>query len=103
MTAAADRLEVPDVSVSADGTVFVELTPSQAQGLARILARYDLIVGWCGPDGEQVPIGDDYTPEIWHHTLVRLLAEAQTARLRIGAPPLLVPTVLVPLRRGGTS
>lgn len=96
MTTAEQEIEVPEVSTSTAGTVVLELNPSDAQALARILAHYDVIVGWRGPDGEQVPVADGYTPEIWHHTLIRLLAAAQNARLQITAP-----TVLVPFRRPG--
>lgn len=91
----ADQPEVPDVSTSTAGTVVVELTPSDAQTLARVLAHYDAIATWRGPNGEQVPIADGYIADTWHHTLIRLLAEAQNARLQISAP-----TVLVPFHRG---
>lgn len=94
MSTAATEPVIPVVSTSTAGTVVVELTPSDAQALARILAHYDVIAGWRGDDGQQVPIADGYHPETWHHTLIRLLAEAQNARLQITAP-----TVLVPVRR----
>lgn len=93
---AADTVELPEVSVSTADTVVLELTPSDAQTLARILAHYDVIVGFRGPNGEQVPVADGYTAEVWHHTLIRLLAEAQNARLQITAP-----TVIVPFRTPG--
>jgi hypothetical protein len=96
--AAEDRLEVPEISTSTAGTVVVELKPSDAQALARVLAHYDVIAGYQGPDGQTIPVADGYVPETWHHTLIRLLAEAENARLQITAP-----TVLVPFRRPGAT
>jgi hypothetical protein len=96
--AAEDRLEVPEISTSTAGTVVVELTPDDAQNLARVLAHYDAIVTWRGPEGQRVAVADGYVPDTWHHTLIRLLAEAENARLQITAP-----TVLVPFRRPGAT
>lgn len=89
---------VPEVSVSTADTVVIELTPSDAQTLARILAHYDVIAGWRGDDGEHIPVADGYDREVWQHVLIELLATAQNARLHITAP-----TVIVPLRRRPTG
>lgn len=88
--------ELPEVSVSSADTVVLQLTPSDAQTLARILAHYDVIASWRGDNGERVPVAEGFDREVWQHTLIRLLAEAQNARLQITAP-----TVIVPFRRPG--
>lgn len=94
---AADTPELPIVSVSTADTVVLELTPDDAQVLARVLAHYDVIVSWRSEDGEQrVPVADGFDREVWQHTLIRLLAEAQNARMQITAP-----TVIVPFRNRG--
>lgn len=87
---APERLEVPEVSISTAGTVVVELTPTQAQVLARILAHYEVVT-------TDHPVADGYDPDIWQHTLIRLLAEAANARLEIHAPT----AVLVPVQPTG--
>jgi hypothetical protein len=82
-------LEIPDVSATPLGTVLVELAPSDAQTLARILAHYDVLTSFRGPEGERISCADGWVPEVWHHTLIALLAEAERARWR--TPPVLVP------------
>ena len=94
MSTSRAELEVPAVRATGDGTVIVELTPSQAQVLARILAHYDVIVGYRSDDGHQLEHADGFVPEEWQHTLIALIAEAEKARWR-------TPPVLVPLRRPG--
>jgi hypothetical protein len=96
VNAAAERLEVPEVSVSTADTVVLELEPSQAQMLAKILAHYDVIASFRGANDEQIPVVDGFDREVWQHVLVELLAQAQNARLQITAP-----TVIVPFRRPG--
>lgn len=93
---ASTNPELPEVSVSTTDTVVVELTPTDAHTLARILAHYDVIVSWRGESGETVPPADGFDRDVWQHTLVRLLAEAENARLQITAP-----TVIVPFRTRG--
>lgn len=93
-----EPLEVPKVSATADGTVLVELDPTQAQTLARILAHYDVIASYRRDDGERMEVADGFDQETWQHTLIALLAQADKARWR-------TPPVLVPFRRptGGQS
>lgn len=89
--------ELPVVSVSTADTVVLELTPTDAQTLAKILAHYDVIASWRGDDDERrIPIVDEFDRAVWQHVLVDLLAEAQNARLQITAP-----TVIVPFRTQG--
>lgn len=90
----AESLERPEVSTSTAETVVLELSPSDAQTLARILAHYDLIVHHRAESGEQLPKADGFVRDVWHKVLIDLLAEAQNARLQITAP-----TVIVPFRR----
>lgn len=87
----AEALDLPEVSVSTAGTVVVELSVKNAQVLGRILAHYDVLT-----HGEP-PTADGYEPDVWHHTLIRLLAEAANARLEITAPT----AVLVPFMPRG--
>lgn len=89
-----EDVDLPEVSVSTADTVVLELTPTQAQTLARILAHYDLIVHYRGESGEQLQAADGFDRDVWQHVLIDLLAEAQNARLQITAP-----TVIVPFRR----
>lgn len=96
MNAAAERLEVPEVSVSTADTVVIELEPSQAQMLAKILAHYDVIASYRGEHDERIPVADGFDREVWQHVLVQLLAQAANARLQITAP-----TVIVPFRTRG--
>ena len=64
--------ELPEVSASTNGTVVLELAPHHAEVLAKILAHYDVLVTAPGSTGVAA---DGYEPEVWHHTLIRLLAE----------------------------
>jgi len=98
---APPRLEIPEVSRTTDCTVVVELTPSQARVLARVLAHYEVIATAPRPGDAVMDVtryaADGYDPDVWQHTLIRLLAEAANARTELHAPT----AVLVPfLPRG---
>lgn len=62
--------EVPDVYATADGTVVIDLQPDQAHALALLLAHYNVLAEACGG-----VTSAGYVPEVWHHTLVQLLAQ----------------------------
>lgn len=96
--------EIPEVSVSTAGTVVIELDPSDAQVLSRVLAHYDLLTGRGVQHGrrrldvevERPPVADGYLKDVWNHTMIRLLVESANARLNINGQS----AVLVPLHRG---
>lgn len=63
--------EVPEVYASLiDDTILVELSIEHAEVLAKVLAHYDTMLA-----EQQARPADGYVHEVWHHTLVRLLAE----------------------------
>lgn len=60
---------LPDVSLSTDETIVVELDREQATVLAKVLAHYDVLEKPLGPP-------EGYVAEVWHHTLLDLLGRA---------------------------
>lgn len=73
----------PTVRPTSDRTVAVELSPDQAEVLARILAHYEALT--TSPRLREVDptlVGrlDVYQPGVWQHTIVQLLTARAVAR-----------------------